>query len=114
MPQNNLHVTFTLDHATAELLVAGDSVPMRLAWHEFPEAFARYMGHLSNGNVQVDALRRTTRHALELARMPDSIVAEEFRRPESQRRYDYNLLLEEAKRRGIKILTPVAAETAGY
>lgn len=49
----NLHVTFTLDHATAELLVADDTVPMRLKWHEFPDAFARYVGHLSNGMVQL-------------------------------------------------------------
>lgn len=57
MPVNNLHVTFTLDHQAAELLVAGDSVPMKLNWPEFPDAFARYIGHLTDSNVQVQKLR---------------------------------------------------------
>lgn len=54
----DLHVTFDLN-ATDAILGLPEGSPMRLNWPEFPDAFARYMGHLTDGNVSVSQLRLT-------------------------------------------------------
>jgi hypothetical protein len=51
-----------VDSNCALLFAADDQLPMRLAWTDYPEAFVKFLGNISDKKVQVDKLQ-VVKHA---------------------------------------------------